>query len=71
MECWGTRGFFYLFVFMQRFERNFQLKSRKAMQDLTLERNLKKTSWIFTLFILTNCNRNCSTTVKYWKNMAF
>ena len=45
MECWGTRGFFYLFVFMQRFERNFQLKSRKAMQDLTLERNLKKTSW--------------------------
>ena len=45
MECWGTRGFFYLFVFMQRFERNFQLKSKKAMQDLTLERNLKKTSW--------------------------
>ena len=30
---------------MQIFERNFQLKSRKAMQDLTLERNLKKTSW--------------------------
>ena len=29
---------------MQRFERNFQLKSVKAMQDLTLERNLKKTS---------------------------
>ena len=44
MECWGTRGFFYLLVFMQRFERNFQLKSVKAMQDLTLERNLKKTS---------------------------
>ena len=34
-----------MFAFMQRFERNFQLKSRKAMQDLTLERNLKKTSW--------------------------
>ena len=44
MECWGTRGFFYLLVFMQRFERNFQLKNVKAMQDLTLERNLKKTS---------------------------
>ena len=26
---------------------------------------------IFTLFILTNCNTNCSTTAKYWKNMAF
>ena len=25
----------------------------------------------FTLFILTNCNTNCSTTAKYWKNMAF
>ena len=45
MECWGTRGFLYLLVFMQRFERNFQLKSVKAMQDLTLERNLKKTSY--------------------------
>ena len=45
MECWGTRGFFYLLVFMQRFERNFQLKSKKAMQDLTYERNLKRTSW--------------------------
>ena len=44
MECWGTRGFFYLLVFMQRFERNFQLESVKAMQDLTLERNLKTTS---------------------------
>ena len=25
---------------------------------------------IFTLFILTNCKTNCSTTAKYWKNMA-
>ena len=25
---------------------------------------------IFTLFILTNCNTNCSRTAKYWKNMA-
>ena len=60
---------------MQRFERNFRLKSVKAMQDLTLERNLKKTSQsvldiYFILFILTNCNRNCFTTVKYWENMA-
>ena len=23
------------------------------------------------LFVLTNCNTNCSTTAKYWKNMAF
>ena len=30
MEYWGTRGFFYLLVFMQRFERNFQLKSKKV-----------------------------------------
>ena len=32
-------------VYEKRFETNFQLKSRKAIQDLTLERNLKKTSW--------------------------
>lgn len=34
-------------------------------------RRLARVRLIFTLFILTNCNTNCSTTVKYWKNMAF
>ena len=33
MECWGTRGFFYLLVFMQRFQRNFQLKSINGLEE--------------------------------------
>ena len=34
-------------------------------------RRLARVCLIFTLFILTNCNTNCSTTVKFWENMAF
>ena len=34
-------------------------------------RRLARVCLIFTLFIMTNCNTNCSTTAKYWKNMTF
>ena len=34
-------------------------------------KRLARVSLIFTELILTNCNTNCSTTVKYWENMAF
>jgi len=45
----------------------------KAVNDLTLMRNLNKTRacLISTVLILTNCNTNCSTAVQYCKNMAF
>ena len=33
-------------------------------------RRLARVCLIFTLFIFTNCNTNCSTNAKYWKNMA-
>ena len=71
MGCLGTRGF--LYVAMILLERNFQLKRVKALNDLTFIRNLNKTRvcLIFTVFILPNCNTNCSTTVQYCKNMAF
>ena len=49
-------------------------KAKRAMRIWPrrgIWRRLAGVFLIFTLFILTNCNRNCSTTVKYWKNMAF
>ena len=54
--------------------RNFQLKKAWKLCRIWPYRNLKRLArvcLIFTSLFLPNCNTNCSTTVKYWKNMSY